>query len=693
MPNSEYEELHKRLKSLQDENDSLKRDVEVFSKDLTADINKELKSFIDYARIGIAILNFNGNPLITNAYLQNLLQYSGKELRRLTFRDFTHPHDVASDSRLYEELVAGLRQEYKVDKRYIRKDGEIVNAKATVSMIFDKYNKKKYILAFVEDVTEQLKIEKKLLSEQALLSRLMEGIPDSIYFKDLQSRFIKVNNAAAKKLGFSYPEELIGKSDADIFGKEHSSEAFNDEQNIIKTQRPLINKEEKEIYQDGKVTWASTTKLPLFDENGKIIGTFGMSRDVTEDKKIYKTQEAVFKVSEAAISIENFDLFYQEIHSIISELMPAENFYIALFDKNKNTIQLAYFVDKYDTLDKIEYNIGKGLTEYVIRTGKAILVDAAKDAELREKGEVELVGEPQAIWMGVPLKIKSETFGVIALQDYENPNAYTYEDMQILIYVSEQIAQVFQRRRANEEISRYTEELRQLNMTKDKFFSIIAHDLRNPFITILGFSELLLSDFQELTEEEKIYYIEEMQNSANLSHNLLQNLLQWSRSQTGRIDFSPRIINIHDLVNQNFELLKQTAAKKEISLVNEVDKIINIEADEDMTDTIFRNLITNAIKFTPEGGSIKIDATQQGSMALINVSDTGVGMDEETKSKLFRLDVNHSSLGTSQEKGTGLGLILCKEFVEKHNGKIWIESSKGEGTTFSFTLPIKCQNF
>jgi signal transduction histidine kinase len=180
-----------------------------------------------------------------------------------------------------------------------------------------------------------------------------------------------------------------------------------------------------------------------------------------------------------------------------------------------------------------------------------------------------------------------------------------------------------------------------------------------------------------------------MQNSANLSHNLLQNLLQWSRSQTGRIDFSPRIINIHDLVNQNFELLKQTAAKKEISLVNEVDKIINIEADEDMTDTIFRNLITNAIKFTPEGGSIKIDATQQGSMALINVSDTGVGMDEETKSKLFRLDVNHSSLGTSQEKGTGLGLILCKEFVEKHNGKIWIESSKGEGTTFTFTLPIK----
>lgn len=689
MLNSQNEELLKKIKSLQDENEALKRELEVFSNDLTADINKELKSFIDYARIGITILNFNGNPLITNAYLQNLLQYSGSELRRMTFRDFTHPHDVVSDGKLYDELVAGLRQEYKIDKRYIRKDGEVLNAKATVSMIFDKHNKKKYILAFVEDVTEQLKIEKKLLNEQALLTRLMEGIPDSIYFKDLQSKFIKVNNAAATKLGFNYPEELIGKSDADIFGKEHSSEAFNDEQTIIRTKRPLINKEEKEVYQDGRVTWASTTKLPLFDENGKIIGTFGMSRDITEDKKIYKTQEAVFKVSEAAISIENFDLFYEEIHSIISELMPAENFYIALFDQTKNTIKLAYFVDKYDTLDKIEYNIGKGLTEYVIRTGKAILVDAEKDLELRRNGEVELVGEPQAIWMGIPLKIKSETFGVIALQHYENPNAYTYEDMQILIYVSEQIAQVFQRRRANEEISRYTEELKQLNMTKDKFFSIIAHDLRNPFITILGFSELLLSDFQELTEEEKIYYIEEMQNSANLSHNLLQNLLQWSRSQTGRIDFSPRSINVHKMVNQNFELLKQTASKKDISLINEVDEAINIEADEDMTDTIFRNLITNAIKFTPDGGSIKINAMPEGSIALINVIDSGIGMDEETKSKLFRLDVNHSSLGTSQEKGTGLGLILCKEFVEKHNGKIWVESTKGEGTTFSFTLPIK----
>jgi len=690
MPDSSNEELQNKIKFLQNENEVLKRELDVFSRDLSADINKELKSFIDYARIGIAILNFNGNPLITNAYLQNMLQYSGSELRRLTFRDFTHPHDVASDGRLYEELVAGLRQEYKIDKRYIRQDGEVVNAKATVSMIFDNSNNKKYILAFIEDVTEQVKIEKKLLNEQSLLTRLMESIPDSIYFKDLQSRFIKVNNAAAKKLGFNSPEELIGKSDADIFGKEHSNEAYNDEQNIIKTKRPLINKEEKEIFHNGSVTWASSTKLPLFDENQKIIGTFGISRDVTEDKKIYKTQEAVFKVSEAAISIENFDLFYQEIHSIISELMPAENFYIALFNKDKRKIKLAYFVDKYDTMDQIEYNIGKGLTEYVIRTGKAILINAEKDAELREKGEVELVGAPQAIWMGVPLKIQGETFGVIALQDYENPNAYTYEDLQILIYVSEQIAQVFQRRKANEEISRYTEELKQLNMTKDKFFSIIAHDLRNPFITILGFSELLLSDFQELTEEEKIYYIEEMQNSANLSHNLLQNLLQWSRSQTGRIDFSPRVISVHDMVKQNFELLKQTAAKKGISLVNKVDVVINIEADEDMSDTIFRNLITNAIKFTSDGGSISIDAEIKDDTVVIKVKDTGIGMDEETKSKLFRLDVNHSSLGTSQEKGTGLGLILCKEFVEKHKGKIWVESSIGKGTTFSFTLPIKC---
>jgi PAS domain S-box-containing protein len=412
----------------------------------------------------------------------------------------------------------------------------------------------------------------------------------------------------------------------------------------------------------------------------------GTMRDITEIKRSEKFRQVLFDISEMAYIAPDMSSLYKNIHEKIAELMPVKNIYIALYDEKTDMISFPYFVDEFDP-PQLPKKLGAGLTEYILRKGEGELINAQKDLELRKAGEVELIGEPAAIWLGVPLKLSGKTIGVIVVQDYENEPAYGEEEMQILTFVSEQIAHVIERKRASEAIKKYAEELRQLNNTKDKFFSIIAHDLRNPFITILGFSDLLVSDFNDLTDDEKIYYISEMKKSAEISHNLLQNLLQWSRSQTGRIEFNPSKLDISQIISCNVELLTPHAAGKQIQITSIVPDNIFVRADEDMLNTILRNLITNAIKFTNTGGSIIIGFADGTDQLTVCVSDNGVGMSESVKDKLFKADENQTTMGTAQEAGTGLGLILCKEFVEKHGCKIWVESEAGKGSKFCFTLP------
>ena len=240
---------------------------------------------------------------------------------------------------------------------------------------------------------------------------------------------------------------------------------------------------------------------------------------------------------------------------------------------------------------------------------------------------------------------------------------------------------------AESKIIKFAKELQYLNAGKDKFFSIIAHDLKNPFFSLLGFAEMLEKNYEELSEDEKRDYIKNIIKISQNSYHLLENLLQWARSQTGRIDYRPIEIDLKILLADSTDFFNPIAQKKNIQIKNNVKKSICVYADPDMMKTVIRNLITNSIKFTQNGGIIRIDATEDKRYYKITVSDFGIGMDSETIKSLFRIDVKHDSLGTCNEIGTGLGLIICKEFVEKNGGKISVHSKLGEGSKFSFTVP------
>jgi len=233
------------------------------------------------------------------------------------------------------------------------------------------------------------------------------------------------------------------------------------------------------------------------------------------------------------------------------------------------------------------------------------------------------------------------------------------------------------------------QELKNLNHTKDKLFSIIGHDLGNQFNIILGFLEVLVSDFKKLDADKVEYHLNNINKSSKHAYDLLENLLTWSRMQTKSIHYNPENFIINSKITQSVELLEGAYTKKNINVEVIADEEIMIFADVNMFSMVFRNLVSNAIKFTNENGNISIFIKKKHNFCEVTVSDNGVGISAENIQKIFSLDSNHSTPGTKGEKGTGLGLILCKEFIEKHNGKIWVESEVGKGSRFIFTLPVK----
>ncbi len=232
-----------------------------------------------------------------------------------------------------------------------------------------------------------------------------------------------------------------------------------------------------------------------------------------------------------------------------------------------------------------------------------------------------------------------------------------------------------------------TQELKDLNATKDKFFSIIAHDLKNPFNTLLGFAELILTNLNKYDKKQIEEFIGIIHRTSKNAYSLLENLLEWSRAQTGRLDMKPEIINIYELIKENFELHNDFASNKDIELINNINKNTKAYADFNMTHTVIRNLLSNAIKYTNRNGKIEINSKIKDKFIEITVSDSGVGIKEENLDKLFRIDVTINTKGTDNEVGTGLGLLICKEFVSKNGGGIWINSTPGKGSDFTFKLP------
>jgi len=275
----------------------------------------------------------------------------------------------------------------------------------------------------------------------------------------------------------------------------------------------------------------------------------------------------------------------------------------------------------------------------------------------------------------------------------------TYHDHDVVLCIARDLTDT---KKVVNELLSHNNELEESNLSKDKFFSIFAHDLKNPFQGLLGFIDLLYEDLDELSNEQVKEYLSNVRNASYHTYALLENLLEWSRIQSGKMPFTPTVFDIHDEISSVISVLENNATQKDIKLINEVEPNIMVEADRNMIHSVIQNLVTNSIKFSNSNGRVVIrvrvpqtnvnarNTQEPGERQWleVSVSDNGIGIPEEILPKLFRLNGQFSSAGTANEPGTGLGLVLCHEMVEKNGGRIWAESIAGQGTTFIFTIPL-----
>ena len=428
------------------------------------------------------------------------------------------------------------------------------------------------------------------------------------------------------------------------------------------------------------------------DKDGKIISIISSGQEITQRRKEDKIRRIISNILEETNSEKNLNEIFKFIHRSISKLMKAENFYIAYYNKSQDMISFPYFVDKYDKEDWSPVKFGKGLTEYVIKTGKSALIDKKMDSRLIAKGEVELLGPQSEIWLGVPLKIQNNVIGAMVVQDYEDVKAYDETDQQILDVVAYPISRALERKIVEANREKLITQLKDLNKSKDQLFSLISHDLRNPFNSLLGFAEIMISEYDTLTRDELKEYLGVINESAKNLFAMTNNLLHYSRYQLGKYPYQPRNISLEKMVRAAIESQKNMIKKKDLLCKINVHQQFFVYVDEDLLNIALDNLINNAIKFSEPNGAITISAEDgnpgkggDNSVRLI-IRDEGIGISEENMNRIEKEEM-FSTPGTGREFGTGLGLFLCRDLIKMNRGEMFIESKESKGTTVSVILP------
>ena len=587
------------------------------------------------------------------------------------------------DDRAY--MVRELKAKGNVknfETKFLSKFGNLVYGLLSASLI--NFDGVPHILTVVRDITVHKQSEEALAKEQFLINALMNNLSDHVYFKDLDSKFIRNNRAHALSFGLNDPEKVIGKSDFDFFTEQAARKAFEDEQTIIRTGQPIL-KEEKLTRKDSSDAWFSAIKMALRNNDGNIIGTFGISRDITERKRVELESHALFEIIQGITSTDNLDELLKLIHHSLGKVVYAENCFIALYNQKTGLFSFPYFVDHVDKAP-LPISMGKSCSAYVLRTVKPLLLTQKKFDQLVEKGEVELIGSNSPSWIGIPLQTLSKVIGVLVLQHYEKENVYSESDMRFLTSIGSQIAIAIDRKKTEEEIKLKNELLQAINAEKDKLFSIIAHDLRGPLSAFVAATQIITEEIQTMSMEEIKEITESMKASATNIYSLLENLLEWSRLKRGGMDFVPEKLNLKKKIGECINVLSESARKKRIKIEVTIPDEMEVLADSHMFEAVLRNLVSNAIKFTTSGGLVNVAASHNDHSIEIKIRDSGIGMSPELKNRIFQINEKTSRPGTEGELSTGLGLLLCKEFIEKHNGKIWVESEVGTGSTFSFTI-------
>jgi PAS domain S-box-containing protein len=612
------------------------------------------------------------------------------------------------NNRGFEEFGFQLLCQRPELRERLNKDGEIKGHESEWSLTDGRLFFTRENLRAVQDGTAQVlfyegtveevnrtETERGLVDGADLLNALMESIPDSIYFKDGASRFTCINNAQAATLGLESPEMAIGKTDFDFFTPEHAKDAFDDEQRLIETREPVIDKVERIRRGDGEFRWVSATKVPLMNRDGEVLGIAGISRDITERKNSELERQVLFRIMQGVSLTDKLSDQLQLIHQAIGEVVYAKNCYVALLDEATGLLHFEFYVDEHDQVPQPQ-PASEGLTGLLMKKNCPLLLTDKQQRQMVAQGEVQVMGTVSASWLGIPLRAANATIGALVVKSYENSAAFSPKDVELLTSVGSQIAMTIQQKKAQDQLERTAAMLSQSNRELQDFASVASHDLQEPLRKIQAFGDRLKSKCGEQLTDVGHDYLERMLNAAQRMQTLINDLLTFSRVTTKAQPFSKV-----DLAVVAREVLSDLEVRIEQSGgAVEVSELPVIDADPVQMRQLLQNLIANALKFRKpdEPPLVKIFAESNSPNAegatwalassevwQISVADNGIGFDEKYLNRIFT--VFQRLHGRNSYEGTGVGLAVCRRIAERHGGSITARSQPDRGATFIVKLP------
>ncbi|MEI7729641.1 MAG: PAS domain S-box protein [Verrucomicrobiota bacterium] len=508
------------------------------------------------------------------------------------------------------------------------------------------------------DVTERKRTEEQLGLERDLMRTLLQNLPDRIYFKDVESRFLLCNDAMAARLGLKDPNEAIGKTDFDFHPREKAEEFFQDEQRIILTGQPLINKRERQLDLDGREIWALVTKVPIYNPGGGVRGLIGISHNITQ------LMAAEQKLREAE---EKYRTIFERAVEGIFQTTPDGHFLSA-------NPALARFYG-YDSVE----DLLAALTDIEHQ----LYVDASRRDEfirlMREHGTVSA--------------FESEVFRKDRSTIWISENARTVTDSQgNVLYYEGSVEEITVRKQAEFERERARQAALESANAKAQFLANVSHEIRTPMNGVISMTGLLLKTRLDGEQRE---YADTIRNSASTLLELINNLLDFSKVEAGKLELEKIPFNIRDSVESTVDLVAERAQAKNLELVWQVEDQVPefVTGDPGRIRQILLNLVANAVKFT-DRGEVCVHLSQQARQAdqvllRFAVTDTGIGISPEVRPRIFQSFVQADGSTTRRYGGTGLGLSICKQLVELMGGHIDLESTPGQGSVFWFTILLE----
>lgn len=551
----------------------------------------------------------------------------------------------------------------------------------SVYPVLDSKGKVIQLAVFARDITKRKKMELELREREERYRSLVETSPDGITLTDLNANILMCNQQTAEIHGYESVEEMIGKKGIDLIAPEDHERARENTRKIIEKQR-VRDLEYSLLKKDGSRFPGELSVSVITDAEGKPKAFMGLTRDITERKRMELTQRALQQIANAVYTTEDLDELFKAIHKELGTILNTKNFFIALLNRDSNTISFPYHKDERDPYVET-LPIGKTLTGYVIRKDQPLLATRTQIKRMAKTGLIELLGAIPEIWLGVPMRVRNKKIGALVVQNYEDATAIDQSDLDILKFVSGQVGLSIERKRAEEQLKETLEELARSNAELEQFAHIASHDLQEPLQAVAMSIEIVAKRHKDKFDATANKFIKYAVDESNRMQMLVQDLLTYSRVGRGGIEFKP--IDCLLVLDQTLDNLLVPIEQSDAKITH--GPLPTVMGDPLQLTQVLQNLIDNAIKFRrEEPPRIHVTATRKGDEWVFAVSDNGMGFDPKHAEKIFA--AFERLLDKTRYLGTGIGLAICRKIVERHGGRIWAESKAGEGAIFYFTIPV-----